>query len=394
MTASAIEAFKTAQAALIDALQHEYYADDLILPPQAFGWTPDQIITYFESAGTTLPSAMSATPEPSTALVPEPPPGPIPCPVLMEPPPGSIPCPVLMAFLETEGMPRLCERLAEVTWDECAALHSDSRAKLMARLGQLGGITLPERQRFATSFGKAAARNRSDQPGGGRPQPVELYKVQPIDMPGKDFDEIAQDTQGYQAHILASGLALRKAGLFPPKDEWLAQICREGWRPCSKGLPHPTKDGRFVFATVEAGWVVGEGAVEHGIDLRWFIRPGFDERVLLGAVRFSEAACIGCGFPKSSVHGGCIETCLDEVTAEVTKSKLFPLATTAKIEFKISRPVQPGVTYRVQAAVKEEVVEGISYNVEGVITDPHDHNQKYAWCMAKMANAFSFGRQL
>ena len=211
--------------------------------------------------------------------------------------------------------------------------------------------------------------------------------------PGKEYDELAQDTRGYQAHILSSGMPLRVAGLFPPKDGWLARLSNDGWMPCTKSLPHPTKDGRFAFATVEAGWVVGEGAIEHGIDLRWFIRPGFEERELLGAVRFSEAACIGRGIPKTSVHGGCIETCLDEVTAEVTKSKLFPLATTAKIEFKISKPVAPGVTYRVQAIVKEEVVPGISYNVEGVITDANNHSLKYAWCMAKMANAFSFGRQ-
>ena len=47
------------------------------------------------------------------------------------------------------------------------------------------------------------------------------------------------------------------------------------------------------------------------------------------------------------VHGGCIETCLDEVTAEVTKSKAVSAGHDGKepkIEFKISRPVQPGVS--------------------------------------------------
>lgn len=161
-------------------------------------------------------------------------------------------------------------------------------------------------------------------------------------------------------------------------------------QPCTKGLPHPTSDGGFVFATAENGWVCGENAIEHGIDLRWFIKEGFDDQTLIGAVRFNDQAQIGRG-TMTSIHGGAVETCLDEATAELAKAKLFPMATTARIEFRITKPILPAVTYRVHCHVANENVKGISYDLAGEITDSKDSSIKFATCVAKMANPAALG---
>ena len=134
------------------------------------------------------------------------------------------------------------------------------------------------------------------------------------------------------------------------------------------------------------------GAIEHGMDLRWFIKPGMEEQTLLAAVRFSDYACVGRGIGRG-VHGGAIETCLDEATAECAKTKLFPLATTAKIEFKISKPVEANVTYRVFCRVSKESMKGAMYEVTGEITDAKDESVRFALCTAQMANGPFFARK-
>ena len=76
------------------------------------------------------------------------------------------------------------------------------------------------------------------------------------------------------------------------------------------------------------------------MDLRMFFDRGLDDVQVWGAVRYGDYACIGRGFG-NGVHGGAIESCLDELTAECAKVKLFPTATTSRIEFKIKKPVSP-----------------------------------------------------
>ena len=122
-----------------------------------------------------------------------------------------------------------------------------------------------------------------------------------------------------------------------------------------------------------------------------FIRPGLEERVLVAAVRFSEFACVGRGH-KTSVHGGAVESCLDEATAELAKTKLFPLATTYSIEFKIAKPVQPNVTYRVHCEVLKEGITDIKYDVVGRLTST-DEREEFAKCTAVMVNSFAMSEQ-
>jgi len=279
--------------------------------------------------------------------------------------------------------------VATLTWDECQAAYKEGRPKLIALLGKLSPpVPLPDRQKFATAFSKAGKSSvATEQPGGGRPQPPSVELIV-LDVPGRPFKELASDVKAYQAQVLRAGIPVREAGLFPPNDAFLATLGPLGWRPCTKGLPHKTRDGGFAFATAE-GWVCGDGAIEHGMDLRWFIKEGFDDKTLIAAVRFSDEAMIGRG-TQTSVHGGAVESCLDEATAELAKTKLFPMALTAKIEFKISKPVEPNVTYRVLCTIEKENAPGVSYEVKGVITSATNEKEVIATCMAKMANSAAF----
>ena len=156
---------------------------------------------------------------------------------------------------------------------------------------------------------------------------------------------LEHDLIGYQNQVIRDGIPFRKAGLFPPNEEFLTMLSQDR-KPCTKGLPAKTMDGGREFGVAENGWASGDNACEHGMDLRWFIKPGLDDKTLMAAVRFSDFACIGAGYMKG-VHGGAVETCLDEATAECAKTKLFPVATTSKISFAIKRPLEAHTTYRV-----------------------------------------------
>ena len=191
-------------------------------------------------------------------------------------------------------------------------------------------------------------------PGGGLEQ-TPPFSLAPLpDAPGKEFYALSQDVKGYEAAVLAGGLPPRRAGLFPPGDKTLAELGSGGvMKPFTKYLPLKCAAGGDAFALTADGWASGESAAAHGLDLRLFIRPGQEHKKLEAAVRFGDAAKIGTGFDAVGVHGGAIETALDEATAELAKSKLFPMASTYSIEFKIKKPVQTHTTYRIVCAVEK-----------------------------------------
>ena len=377
-------AFESARASLVDALQMEYFCDDLSPPDDAFGWATSDYVEFYKSGGQTLPAARALPPLPAAAPPAAAPAAPLPA---APPPPfsGDSGDPALNLFLEDAEFGHLCKAMASITWDECDVLYKEGRPRLITRLGKLG-ISLSDRQKFATLFGKASKPEvKAGQAGGGRPQAAP-FAVAPMDEPGRPQVDLQTDLAGYQAQILRDGIPPRLSGLFPENDPLLELLDKTGWKPCTKGLPHPTVDGGVEFAVAENGWVSGENAIEHGMDLRWFIKPDPSDHTLHAAVRFSENAMIGRGVPGTSIHGGACESCLDEATAELAKSKLFPLATTAKIEFRILKPVLPHVTYGVRCWVKEVNVKGVSYDIAGELTDATDDKVVYVACVAKMAN--------
>ena len=72
-----IEKLASTQAALVKALQEEYFCDDVVPPQSAFGWDAEALRAYFESGGETLPSNGSggngAAAKPAAAAAPPPP---------------------------------------------------------------------------------------------------------------------------------------------------------------------------------------------------------------------------------------------------------------------------------------------------------------------------------
>lgn len=72
-----IEKLASTQAALIKALQEEYFCDDVVPPQSAFGWDAEALRAYFESGGETLPANGSggngAAAKPAAAAAPPPP---------------------------------------------------------------------------------------------------------------------------------------------------------------------------------------------------------------------------------------------------------------------------------------------------------------------------------
>lgn len=203
---------KETQAALVRALQDEYFCEDLEPPQLAFGWSEERLREYFETGGDAAPAS---------------------------------------------------------------------------------GVS-------------AKAAVVSGQPGGGREQPAI------VENPAEDTPALAPTAKAlvggdgveaalkYQSIIIPAGIPDLTDGLFPPDDPLLKRLSSQ-YRPFTKALVCGTRDGGHSFAPVREGWVVGNGAAAHGLDLRLFVTPG-KERKLLGALRYSDAACIGRGF-RTNIHG-------------------------------------------------------------------------------------------
>ena len=77
-----------------------------------------------------------------------------------------------------------------------------------------------------------------------------------------------------------------------------------------------------------------------------------------GAVRLGDRAAIGNGF-HTSAHGGCIETVLDEATAELVKCELVMFMATSEITIKIKKPVPLHTSLIVEATVSDACVIGV-----------------------------------
>ena len=97
----------------------------------------------------------------------------------------------------------------------------------------------------------------------------------------------------------------------------------------------------------------------------------------------------------TSVHGGAVETALDEATAECCKCKLFPVAATVSISFKISRRVLSQTTYRVECELIKWLSNNLKCDVAGRIVELEpDGTVKFergkavvvASCVATLAN--------
>ena len=171
---------------------------------------------------------------------------------------------------------------------------------------------------------------------------------------------------GYRAAVVATGWT-SAASLYPLDDRLLhVYVNSPHLKPFEKHLPN----ARSPYEPLEdGGFVTGKEAVtQRGIDLRLF----FDEsaRKVVGLVRFDERnASIGAGFGLS-VHGGAIQTALDEATAEAGKMLAFPYLATRRISHEIRKPVPSERTLAVKTAVTG--IKGLRCFVSGEICDVDD----------------------
>ena len=107
---------------------------------------------------------------------------------------------------------------------------------------------------------------------------------------------------------------------------------------------------------------------------------------LLAAVRLGGGASIGDGFYVTA-HGGCIESILDEATAELAKCVFVPFVSTVEITFRISKPVPLHESLLVECKVKEQ--RGIRMWVEGALKSA-DGSVTLATCTAQLVDMRPF----
>jgi acyl-coenzyme A thioesterase PaaI-like protein len=128
-----------------------------------------------------------------------------------------------------------------------------------------------------------------------------------------------------------------------------------------------------VFVTCES-WAVGDDAAKRGLDLRYFYRErartGSSEYPeLVGVARVGDAGAIGV-HTYNLAHGGCIETILDETTAELVKCWRAPCCVTVELNAKIKKPVPLHHTVKIEAQIKEVQSNGLRIWTTAKLTDP------------------------
>ena len=175
MVDAAMTAFKSAQTALVDALQMEYFCDDLDPPDCAFGWSIRDFEEFFKSGGARMPEAKLATASVAPADAAD---------ATDE---GDD---ALSIFLQGAQLGHLCSCMTSMSWDECEALYKEGRPKLMAQLSKQG-VPLTDRQKFANAFGKATRPDVvKGQPGGGRTQQA-LFQVDVRNDVGRPMEQVS-----------------------------------------------------------------------------------------------------------------------------------------------------------------------------------------------------------
>jgi len=193
---------------------------------------------------------------------------------------------------------------------------------------------------------------------------------------------------GYKTQAKIDGIPFRPDGLFPPRDALLAQLSdTAGCWPFEKHLPGA---GTPYETLPYGGWATGNAAAQRGIDLRLFYQESPDLQsngTLLGGVRFGDSAAIGTGNFYLSAHGGAIETCLDEATAELGKCDFAPFLATKEITFKILRPVPLYKTMLVRCSITQ--MKGIRCYVTGTI-ETLDTNEVLANCTCQLVDMVHF----
>ena len=196
---------------------------------------------------------------------------------------------------------------------------------------------------------------------------------------------LPKKTKTNRREAFRNGIPFRPNGLFPLGDPLLAQLSNDATlRPFQKNIAvavpgaggdeaEEEEDYRLHYIVADS-WATGDVAAANGLDLRYFYR----DETEAGGVKFGELVAVfrmgdraGIGHKMyTNAHGGCIETVLDEMTAEIVKVAVEPNIATVDIQVKIKKPVSLNHTYSGRAVITRST--SLRVYTSATIVDPVD----------------------
>ena len=192
----------------------------------------------------------------------------------------------------------------------------------------------------------------------------------------------------YRRCVFEYGIPYRPNGLFPLDDALLTEYSKDATlKPFQKAIPGYT-EGSFLSCE---SWAVGDGAAAHGLDLRYFYRErvqGSQYPELVACARVGEGGAIGVK-TWTRAHGGCIETILDETTAELVKCYTAPCCVTIELNAKLKKPLPLHTTVKIHVQIKSIESNGLRIWTTAQITDPTAKRgeELIASCEAQLCDA-------
>ena len=266
----------------------------------------------------------------------------------------------------------------ELNEDDLRAVSTEEEVR---RYYESGGAEVPV----------GVLERRCKQAGGGR---VCMSRTEARD-PGLDMakrsalNSHADAAKDYRSHVFAHGIPFRKHGLFPLDDALLTELSLDAsLRPFQKAIPGGE---RGKFASCES-WAVGDEAAQRGLDLRYFYREAVSGQSLypklVAVARVGDSGAIGID-TWTLAHGGCIETILDECTAELVKCYCAPCCVTIDLNAKIKKPLPIHTTVRVDVEIKSMESNGLRIWTRATLSNPaaSPADRVLATCEAQLCDA-------
>lgn len=192
----------------------------------------------------------------------------------------------------------------------------------------------------------------------------------------------------YRRCVFAHGIPYRANGLFPLDDALLTEFTADATlKPFQKAIPG-YEQGSFLSCE---SWAVGDDAAARGLDLRYFYREcvqGSQYPELVACARVGDGGAIGLQ-TWTLAHGGCIETILDETTAELVKCYAAPCCVTIELNAKIKKPLPLHTTVKIHVKIKSIESNGLRIWTTARITDPAAKRgeELIASCEAQLCDA-------
>jgi len=189
---------------------------------------------------------------------------------------------------------------------------------------------------------------------------------------GSSHNFSIEDVSVYQKTAALLGHGRRSISLFDEaNDAVLATLDRD-----SNMLPIPNVNLREGQCCVNENWTSGNAAAGIGLDIRMYANMASQASSCVGcqivcAVRFGNNPGIGVRpGAASGVHGGAIQSVMDEITAQCVRYWAAPACTTRKINHIISGRVFQFQTYRCKCEIEKIQDDGCVYVSCAKLMDP------------------------